>query len=330
MAHIELNLRERRRIEDMLNAKASVRKIAEAIGRHRSTVYREIKRNAFSDEELPELNGYYGMVAQKEALARRARRRKLLRLEALRQAIVDRLKAGWSPEQIAGRLGFEGLDARISHETIYAWVYGPEGRADGLARHLPSRRKQRKPHHARRPRGRVFPPERSIHQRPDYVKSRETFGEWEGDLMIFERATGKMNVASLVERKTRFAVLFRNNDRSTTLAMRRLMSVMEPLPQPARQSITFDRGIEFRDWRKLEAGIGTTAWFCDPQAPWQKGSVENLNKRARRWLPRDTPVAMLGEDAMKVVCDRLNGTPRKCLGWRTPLEAFREEMRNLG
>ena len=102
MAHIELNLRERRRIEEMLNAKASVRKIAEAIGRHPSTVYREIKRNAFSDEELPELNGYYGMVAQKEALARRARRRKLLRFEALRQAIVDRLKAGWSPEQIAG------------------------------------------------------------------------------------------------------------------------------------------------------------------------------------------------------------------------------------
>jgi len=104
--------------------------------------------------------------------------------------------------------------------------------------------------------------------------------------MIFERAQGKMNVASLVERKTRFAVLFRNNDRSTTHLMNRLMGVMgvmEPLPQPARKSITFDRGIEFRNWRKLKPGIGTEAWFCDPQAPWQKGSVENLNKRARRY-----------------------------------------------
>ena len=99
--------------------------------------------------------------------------------------------------------------------------------------------------------------------------------------MIFECAQGKMNVASLIERKTRFAVLFRNNDRSTTHLMDKLMTVMETLPQTARKSITFDRGIEFRNWRKLEPGIGTEAWFCDPQAPWQKGSVENLNKRAR-------------------------------------------------
>ena len=144
-----------------------------------------------------------------------------------------------------------------------------------------------------------------------------------------ERAQGKTNVASLVERKTRFAVLFRNNDRSTTHLMNKLMSVMEPLPQPARKSITFDRGIEFRNWRKLKPGIGTEAWFCDPQAPWQKGSVENLNKRARRYLPRDAPVAALSNRDMKAICDRLNGTPRKCLGWRTPTEAFREELMKL-
>jgi hypothetical protein len=83
-------------------------------------------------------------------------------------------------------------------------------------------------------------------------------------------------------------------------------------------------------WRKLKPGIGTEAWFCDPQAPWQKGSVENLNKRARRYQPRDTPVAALTNRDMKSICDRLNGTPRKCLGWRTPPEAFAEELRKLG
>ncbi|WP_343211475.1 IS30 family transposase (plasmid) [Aliisedimentitalea scapharcae] len=103
-----------------------------------------------------------------------------------------------------------------------------------MARHLPHRRKKRQPRRRSTPRGLVFPPGRSIHERPDYVKTRETFGEWEGDLMIFERAQSKTNVASLVERKTRFAVLFRNNDRSTTHLMNRLMDVMEPLPsQPA-------------------------------------------------------------------------------------------------
>ena len=313
----------------MLNAKTPVSRIASELGRHRSSVYREIKRNRFVDDELPYLNGYYGMVAQKTASNRRARRCKLVRLPDLREAVIAQLKAGWSPEQIAGRLAFEEQPQRVSHETIYAYVYGPEGQSNELARHLPSRRKKRRPRYGRRPRGLVFPPDRSIHQRPDHVKTRETFGEWEGDLMIFERAQGSANIASLVERKTRFAVLFRNNDRSTTHLMNRLMAVMEPLPQPARRSITFDRGIEFRSWRKLKPGIGTEVWFCDPQAPWQKGSVENLNKRARRYLPRDTPVAALSNRNMKAICDRLNGTPRKCLGWRTPTEAFRDEMLKL-
>ncbi|MBM1635133.1 IS30 family transposase [Sulfitobacter mediterraneus] len=329
MAHRELNLRERRAIEDMLNAKIAVREIAAEIDRHVSTVYREIKRNHYDDKELPELNEYYGMVAQRAASQRRARRRKLVRLAGLRKAVIKQLKEGWSPEQIAGRLQFEGQSVRVSHETIYAYVYGPDGRSKQLARHLPSRRKNRRSRYARRPRGQVFPPDRSIHQRPEHVKTRETFGEWEGDLMIFEGAQGKMNVASLVERKTRFAVLFRNNDRSSTHFINKLMGVMEPLPQTARRSITFDRGFEFREWRKLKPGIGTEAWFCDPQAPWQKGSVENLNKRARRYLPRDAPVAALTNRDMKSICERLNGTPRKCLGWRTPTEVFREELMKL-
>ena len=329
MAHTELDLRERRAIEDMLNAKMSVSEIATEIGRHRSTVYREIKRNGFEDEELPYLNGYYGVNAQRVAAARRSRRRKLIRLEGLRTHVIKQLKVGWTPEQIAGRLCYDGQPVRVSHETIYAYVYSREGRSQRLARHLPSRRKKRQPRYARQPRGQMFPPDRSIHQRPEYVKSRKTFGEWEDDLMIFEKTMGKMNVASLVERKTRYAVLFRNNDRSSKYLMNSLINVIEPLPQPARRSITFDRGFEFRAWRKLEDEIGTESWFCDPQAPWQKGSVENLNKRARRYLPRDTQLATLTNRDMKAICDRLNGTPRKCLGWRTPTEAFREEMMKL-
>lgn len=329
MAHTELDLCERRAIEDMLNAKVPGNEIAAEIGRHRSTVYREIKRNGFEDKELPDLNGYYGVYAQRTADTRRARRRKLIRLEGLRAHVIDRLKAGWTPEQIAGRLGYDGQPVRVSCETFYAYVYSREGQTEQLASLLPSRRKKRQPRYARRPRGLMFPPDRSIHLRPDHAKTRETFGEWEGDLMIFERAQGKMNVASLVERKTRFAVLFRNNDRSSTHLMRKLMDVMEPLPQSARRSITFDRGFEFREWRRLQSGIGTESWFCDPQAPWQKGSVENLNKRARRYLPRDAQLAALSDRSMKTICERLNGTPRKCLGWRTPTEAFREEIMKL-
>ncbi len=243
--------------------------------------------------------------------------------------MIDRLQTGWSPEQIAGRLKFEGHATTVSHETIYAYVYSADGQSQALARYLPERRKKRKPRYSRTPRGMMFPLERSIHNRPAHIKDRATFGDWEGDLMIFRREHGKANVASLVERKTRYAVLFRNNDRSSNHFMTRLMNIMEPLPQTARKSITFDRGIEFSGWRKLEPGIGTEAWFCDPQTPWQKGSVESLNKRARRYLPRETPIAALSNRDIVAICDRLNGTSRKCLGWRTPAEAFAAEIRNL-
>jgi len=113
----------------------------------------------------------------------------------------------------------------------------------------------------------MFPLERSIHHRPDYIKNRIAFGDWEGDLMIFRREHGKATVASLFELKTRFAVLFRKNDRSSKHFIAKLMNIMEPLPQTARKSITFDRGIEFSGWRNMERGVGTQAWFCDPQAP---------------------------------------------------------------
>lgn len=329
MSHTELDLRERRLIEDLLHAKVPVSKIAAEIGRHRSTVYREINRNYFTDDELPYLNGYYGMPAQRSASERRYRRRKLVRLPDLRAAAIDRLKEGWSPEQIAGRLRLEHQIVTVSHETIYAYVYGPDGQSQELARYLPERRKKRLPRYARRPRGVIFPLERAIQNRPVEVKERNIFGDWECDLMIFRREYGKANVASRVERKTRYAVLFKNNDRSTKHLMEKLMAVIEPLPQTARRSITFDRGIEFSGWRRLTREIGTDAWFCDPSAPWQKGSVENFNKRARRYLPRDTPVAAISDRSMKSICDRLNRTPRKCLGWRTPAEAFREEMMKL-
>ncbi len=147
--------------------------------------------------------------------------------------------------------------------------------------------------------------------------------------MIFQKDLGSTNVASLVERKTRYAVLFRNNDRSSNMLMSRLINLLLSLSVTARRSITFDRGFEFASLKELKKGMGTEAWFCDLSAPWQKGSVENINKRARRYLPRDTPVAALSDRSMTSICARLNAAPRKCLGYRTPAEAFRDELRRL-
>lgn len=138
MKRTELNLAERRTIEDLLYRKVNVTEIARRINRHRSTVYREIKRNFYKDQELPQLDGYYSMNAQKFTAERRSRRRKLVRIPALRDAVIDRLQEGWSPEQIAGRLKFEGHATTVSHETIYAYVYSSDGQSQALARYLGS------------------------------------------------------------------------------------------------------------------------------------------------------------------------------------------------
>lgn len=330
-SHVELNVEERRIIARLLHHKTRVAEIARVLSRHRATIYREKKRNWWHDAEVPQADGYWPLTAQKLAEDRRRRDRKLIRHPELREAVVDRLKSGWSPEQIAGRLKAEpGSAHRLCHETIYRFVYSPDGQSQELARYLPERQRKRKPRHARKPRSPVFPEASAIRHRPAAVASRAEFGHWEADLMIFRKEHGPANVATLVERKTRFTVLFRNNDRRSKPIMNRLINLMSPLPAEARRSLTFDRGLEFVSWQELETGLGARAWFCDPQAPWQKGTVENTNKRVRRYLPLDTVILTLPDSQMAALCDRLNSTPRKCLRYRTPAEAFRNHLLDQG
>lgn len=323
-SHISLD--ERRKIERWRTAGLAVDVIAEKLGRHRSTIFRELKRNRFVDAEMPELDGYWCMTAQDMARDRRARQRKLIRFQPLRFAVVDRLHHGWSPQQIAGRMRLEDHPISVSHETIYKFAYSAEGQAIKLWQHLPESRARRRPRHARRHHGRRFGPELNILHRPEVVANRRQFGHWECDLIQFRKKFGKANVTSLVERVSRFAVFLRNNDRQSRPIMDGLIGVLRSLPHHARRSITFDRGTEFTDWPYLQAGIGAQTWFCDPHAPWQKGTVENTNGRVRKWLSKDTDPLSIGDGDLKELRDRLNSTPRKCLGYRTPAEVFRKRL----
>jgi len=322
-----LSFDERRSISRMLDQKFSQSEIARRLGRDRATISREIKRNCWHDQEFPDAEGYWAMTANDMARDRRRRIGKLFRREDLRNEVIGKLESGWSPEQIAGRLKIEpAAKASVCHETIYRYVYSPEGQRQQLARLLPERRRKRRPRYARKPQNPVFPDERSIKHRPEAINDRKEFGHWEADLMIFERVQGNANVATVVERTSRFTMLFKNNDRQSKPIMERLINVLSPLPKHARQSLTFDRGFEFVSWRRLKQGMGTDAWFCDPSAPWQKGSVENMNRRIRRYLPRDTAVLSVPDESIRSLIDRLNSTPRKCLGFRTPAEVFRREV----
>tara|TARA_R110002126_G_scaffold288768_1_gene442812 strand:+ start:715 stop:1161 length:447 start_codon:yes stop_codon:yes gene_type:complete len=143
---------------------------------------------------------------------------------------------------------------------------------------------------------------------------------------MFRKEFGKENVTSLVERISRFAVELKNPDRQSKPVMEILIESLSPLLANARRSITFDRGTEFTAWRHLKAGLGVDPWFCGPQPPWQKGTVENTNNRLRRYLPRKADPNAFTNRYLTSICARLNATPRKCLGYRTPAEIFRAKL----
>jgi IS30 family transposase len=166
----------------------------------------------------------------------------------------------------------------------------------------------------------------SILFRPDEVTHRRQFGHRKGDLMAFEQKLGQTNVTSLVERVSRFTVIFKNPNKRTKPVIGKSIKAIKNQPHAPRKSITFDRASEFVNWPHLQAKIGTRTWFCDPASPWQKGTVENTNRRARSWLPRKRDIRTMSDHDIKVISDRLNNTPRKCLGWKTPAEVFRENM----
>ena len=284
----QLDLDERRTLFRLIEARTPVGEIAARLGRHPSTIHRELGRDRFRDGDRG-FCGYFPLNAQDLARRRRRRRRKLTADDALREHVVGRLRDGWSPQQIAGRLKREPTDggASVCHETIYRHVYGPEGREDGLHRHLPKARRRRGGRYGRRPRASPIPRERWIENRPTEIGTRETFGHWEADLLIFRKEHGKANVTSLVERKSRFTFLLPNEDKRSAAVIAGIADALRPLPEDARRTITFDRGSEFAAYAALDRDVAVTSYFCDPHSPWQKGAVENANGRVRRFLPRE-------------------------------------------
>jgi transposase, IS30 family len=323
----QLDLDQRRTLFRLVEVRTPVGEIAARLGRHPSTVYRELGRNRFRDGDRG-FCGYFPLNAQDLARRRRQRRRKLAADEGSRAHVTERLKAGWSPQQIAGRLKQKQADdgASVCHETIYRHVYGPEGRRDDLYRRLPEARRRRGSRYGRRPRGTPIPRERWIENRPAEVGTRETFGHWEGDLLIFGKQAGKANVTSLIERTSRFTFLLPNEDKRSTAVVAGIGEALQPLPEAARRTVTFDRGTEFAGYAALDRDLAVKAYFCDPHSPWQKGAVENANGRVRRFLPRHCEPEALARVRLRRLADRLNDTPRRCLGYRTPREVFEQHL----
>lgn len=190
-------------------------------------------------------------------------------------------------------------------------------------------RRQRRRRFGRKPRLGPIPAEHGIAHRPQDVTSRTTFGHWEGDLVMLAKELGKANVTSLLERTSRFTVLVPNADRRSAAVIGGIRDALAGLPQAARGTITFDRGTELATYPTLARDLGVASYFCDPHSPWPKGAVENSNGRLRRHLPRDVDPASLTGSSLGELADRLNDTPRRCLGYRTPREVFNAQMTPL-
>ena len=313
-----LSLEERCRLRGLMEMGVGKSEIARRLGRHRSTIDRELARNRCVD-------GYRPDSAGRRAWARKLRGSKIARSTRLRDHVEDRLAMGWSPEQIAGRMELDGSEHRVSAESIYRHAYSPFGRQAGLPRLLA----QRKPKRGRRRRnGRREPaiPNRTpIHQRPTKAHLRSQFGHWEGDLMHFRRQRDIL--LTLQERRSRLTLARRLHSKDAKVAAEAIAAELGGLPARARRTITHDNGGEFARHEAVTDAIGLRAYFCDPHSPWQRGGLENANGRLRRDLPRKTSLAGHTDADIDDVTWNLNTTPRKCLGYRTPIEAF---ATNLG
>ena len=314
----QLDLDERIELCRHHDAGKALSEIARIMGRHRSTIGRELRRN-----RLPK-SGYKPASADRIALSRCRRCSRIERLSPLRDHIGDHLAMGWSPEQIAGRLRLEGSEHRVSHESIYRYIYRPKVRSKKLHRYLARAKTTRGRRYFKR-RREAIPGRRSIHERGQYIDNRSEFGHWEGDLMQFRTQRG--NLVTLVERQTRLTLARGLRSKTAEATAVKLTGLFAGLPEAARRSITFDNGSEFAEHHKLEKDLGMLTFFCDPHSPWQRGSIENANGILRRDLPRKTDFTDYSEADIQDIVWANNTTPRKCLGYLTPAEAFLHQLR---
>lgn len=314
-----LNEEDRDTLAILFNRGRTLTSIARFLGCSTGTLSREIRRNTTP-------TGYRPHAADRLAQQRfsEGHRRPRINHPGLKDHIEAKMRIGWSPEIIAGRLKRERTSATdpetnlpgVSHETIYQWVY-----AD--ARHLiPSlvRGHRRRRHRPRIPWVKVSIPHRiSVDQRPPEANTRQQPGHWEGDLLL---SAGGCALQVIVERKTRHTLLRKIPNKSAQAAYQALHGMLSPIPPSLRHSITYDNGLENTLHSDLNAALVMRSFFCAPYHSWEKGTVENTNGLVRRYLPKRVNFDMLHDEHFVQIEDRLNNRPRKCPGFQTSAEAY--------
>lgn len=324
-----LNLAEREEVSRALVAGHSIRSIAAAQGRAPSTISREIRRNGGVER--------YRASHADQAAWDRAHRPKACKLAlhpALAKRVADKLQQQWSPQQIAGWLMHtypNDATCQVSHETIYRTLFIQSRGAlkKELLEHLRRTRAMRRSrHHMQKTadHGRISDTI-SIHERPASVEDRAVPGHWEGDLLC---GSGNSQIATLVERSTRYVMLVKVDRKDTQTVVDALIRTARKLPNELYKSLTWDRGKEMADHRRFTLATDIQVYFCDPQSPWQRGSNENTNGLLRQYFPKGIDLSAFSQAKLNEVARKLNERPRKTLGFETPIERYRQAVALTG
>lgn len=324
-----LSLAEREEISRGLVAGHSIRSIARLLRRAPSTISREIDRNGGP-------SGYRASLAEQAAWDRALRPKpcKLAENRSLAHLVADKLRRQWSPEQIAGWLkcaypGNEGY--QVSHETIYRTLFIQARGAlkkELLAHLRRTRAMRRSRHHTQKTdnHGRIVGAV-SISERPATAEDRAVPGHWEGDLLF---GSGNSQIATLVERQTRYLMLVKIPAKDTETVVEALIKHARKLPQDLYKSLTWDRGKELAAHKRFTLATDIQVFFCDPQSPWQRGSNENTNGLVRQYLPKGLDLAPYSQAKLNAIARRLNERPRKTLNYETPAQQFYQAVASTG
>ena len=328
-SRLALTLAEREEISRDIVRGISLRAIAIRLARAPSTISREVRRNGGSK--------HYRASRADQAAWDRAHRPKPCKLvsePALSRLVASTLRSHWSPEQIAGwlkRTYPEHETRQVSHETIYKTLFIQARGAlkKELQQHLRSQRAIRRSRHASLKgdgRGQITNSV-SIRDRPACVEDRAVPGHWEGDLLI---GTHNTQIATLVERHTRYVMLVKVPNKDTETVINALIRQARKLPRELYQSLTWDRGSEMADHQRFTLATDIKVYFCDPQSPWQRGSNENTNGLLRQYFPKGTDLSVHSQAKLNAVARQLNERPRKTLGFQTPAERFNACVASIG
>ena len=320
-SHHSLTLEEREEISRGLASYRSLRAIALQLGRAPSTISREVNRNGG-------LKHYRASQADQAAWdrAHRPKTCKLVANRDLARVVARKLQLEWAPEQIVGWLKHtypEDENYRVSHETIYKslFIQARGALKKELLQHLRRTRTMRRSrHHTQKTpdHGRLTDTV-SIRERPASVEDRAVPGHWQGDLVF---GSNNSQIATLVERHTRYVMLARVTGKDTETVINALIKQAHKLPRELYKSLTWDRGKEMADHKRFTLTTDINVYFCDPHNPWQRGSNENTNGLLRQYFPKGMDLSEVSQAKLNALARRLNERPRKTLNYETPAERF--------